>query len=76
MVRYTMMLCADGFASFFPQHKFEITRRLQDIGHLVVMTGKRFLLIKRDGVNDAAALSKVNVGVAIADANDVDIILT
>ncbi|CAF4077929.1 unnamed protein product [Rotaria magnacalcarata] len=55
-----MMLHTDGFASVFVQHKFEITRRLQDIGHLFVIS----------------ALSKVNVGVAIADISDADIILT
>lgn len=27
----------DGFAGVFPEHKYEIVRRLQDLGHLVAM---------------------------------------
>ena len=69
----SMILDADGFAGVFPEHKYEIVRRLQGLGHLVAMTG--------DGANDAPALSRANVGIAVEGATDAargaaDIVLT
>jgi H+-transporting ATPase len=68
-----MIMDADGFAGVFPEHKFEIVKRLQALGHLCAMTG--------DGANDAPALSRANVGIAVEGATDAargaaDIVLT
>ncbi len=67
------VLAADGFAEVTPEDKFNIVDRFRREGRMVAMTG--------DGVNDAPALKKADVGFAVASATDAaraasDIVLT
>lgn len=51
------------FAEVLPEDKYDIVVYLQKKGHIVGMTG--------DGVNDAPALKKADLGVAVSNATDI-----
>eukprot|EP00656_Telonema_subtile_P050528 TRINITY_DN6566_c0_g1_i4.p1 TRINITY_DN6566_c0_g1~~TRINITY_DN6566_c0_g1_i4.p1 ORF type:complete len:779 (-),score=212.73 TRINITY_DN6566_c0_g1_i4:976-3312(-) len=64
---------SDGFAQVKPEHKYLIVESLRERGYLVGMCG--------DGVNDAPALKRAHVGIAVEGATkaaqaSADIVLT
>jgi H+-transporting ATPase len=68
-----IILQSHGFAEVMPEHKFQIVERIRQQGYVTGMTG--------DGVNDAPALKRADIGIAVFPATDAakaaaDIVLT
>jgi len=53
----------DTMLRYYPHQKVELVERIQSEGEFVAMTG--------DGVNDASALAKASVGIAVGSGKDI-----